>query len=747
MPPPGGGSAEEQNARLLQMLRRGKWIILILPLLAGAATWAYYESKIPGCPVTRLYRASAVLQLDVVSHDLIKGTTPSESRPNNLARQQEGIFKSQNVIGPLSENPEVAALGIFRNLGSKPLAAALFDGLGARADPRTDRVTVSFTSESREDAVVVTDGAVEAFLGYYQKRARDRAVESAATLEGLRDTRAAEMEELDREIHTRKLEHKVTFDDLRNPIAGKLEDHGQSSQDAWVELTHAQIELETIEKKAEETETFLDYGRALRASQPSAILEETIDTYSRTIQDLNYRYARDEKVFPAGSSQLQEIERERAFLQEQVNEIYLQYSEQGLSSARDEVLRLKTTYERLQSQVEEIEAEFFALENVLAGLRILQGDRTRMQGDVNTYANRISDLVASGESGGLNIHIIDPARAGVAPVYPETQKMLIMAVAAGFLLGLGLVLLRGFIDRRIWTVEEVPNLIGTSVVGVFPQLFSHKRAQVGRIVEEDPASLAAESIRSLRTSCSFGLPDNGRGVVLITSANSGEGKSVIASNLAIAIAQSGRKTLLIDADLRSPGQNEIFAVIGKRGLGNVLAGDGDVESGIMQRVTSEGLDLLPAGDASLGAAELIEGDACRQLIGELREEYDVIVIDSSPVLETAETRVLASLVDVNVLVMRMNVSTAPAGQRAAGILRSVGAELLGVMLNGVRRNRGAKAYAAGLTYGYGYGYGYGQYRAGDKPTTTMQEVASQAPPASSSEPIRFPLVGDIQTGS
>lgn len=728
------------------MLRRGKWLLLAVPLLAGVATWAYYENKIPGFRVTPLYRASAVLQLDVVSHDLVKGTTPSESRPNNLARQQEGIFKSQNVIGPLSENERVAELGIFRNLGPQPLPAALFEGIGARADPRTDRVTVSFTARDREDAVVVTDAAVQAFLGYYQKRARDRAMESAKTLQTLRDTRAKELKGLDEQINSLKIEHKIAFEDLRNPLAGRLEAHRQSSQDAWVELTHAEIALERVPNAEQDPQAFQNYGEVMRNSKPNAVLEETIDKYIRDVAQLTGDLQRNQKIYPAGSRQLLEIEKEMAFLREQIDAIKITYAEQGLAQAKDDVHRLTVTYARLQAQVDEIERDYFALEDVLARLRTFQGERARVQEDIVTYANRISDLVVSGESGGLNIHIIDQARAGMVPVYPETQKMLIMAVALGFVFSLGVVLLRGFLDRRIWTVEEVPNLIGTSVVGVFPELFSRKRAKVGRIVEEDPASLAAESIRSLRTSCTFGLPDNGKGIVLITSANSGEGKSVIASNLAIAAAQSGRRTLLVDADLRSPGQNEIFAVIGKRGLGDALASDGEYESGLVHSVTSEGLDLLPAGDASLGAAELIEGEVCRNLMQKLRADYDVIIIDSSPVLETAETRVLASIVDVNILVMRMNVSTAPAGQRAAGILRGVGAELFGVMLNGAKKKKGAKAYAEGLSYGYGYGYGYGQYRAGTGPKVSMQEVASLNP-KSATEGDRFPLVGEIQTGS
>ena len=318
--------------------------------------------------------------------------------------------------------------------------------------------------------------------------------------------------------------------------------------------------------------------------------------------------------------------------------------------------------------------------------------------------------------------LLDRARAKFEPVSPKPMETMLYAVIGGFGLAFLIVMLRGFSDRRIRDPEEVPGLLGTNVVGVFPQLAgSQARTRIGRIVEEQPASLAAESIRSVRTAVTFALPNNGKGVICVTSSVSGEGKSTSASNLAYALAHAGRKTLLIDADLRKPGQHEIYGVGGAVGFGNVISGSASYRKAIDQNVAA-GLDLLPAGDASGKAAELLESEDCREALERLRQEYDCIVLDSSPVLETAEARVLSSRADVTIFVMRLDVSTAPNAKRATGILRSVEANLLGVLLNGSKTKKGSKAYAEGISYGYAYGGARGLQPAGSDVRVAATDV-------------------------
>ncbi|MEW6074526.1 MAG: polysaccharide biosynthesis tyrosine autokinase [Planctomycetota bacterium] len=729
-PEPGAAGGPDQNARLLMMLRRGRWLILAVPLLAAGATWAYFTNRIPGFHVTPLYQATAKIQVDARQQDPLEGSQPLDSRPGSLAKQQEQLFRTQVVMRPLSERPEVVELRSFQSLGGGTVLAALYNGLTARSDAKTDQVAVSFTSPSRRDAMIVADAAVEAYIGYHRQRARDKAMDSIAILEAERAKKLTAADELDARIRAAQEEHGIAGAELRNPFETNLQAFTLSCQEALKALGTGEVELERVEEAATDPQAFIDYGTGRRNESTNAVLEQNVSQFITKQAALRSEYMTKLASLNPDSQPMLDIQKQIADLQPEIDKVFLLYAEDGLREARDRVAGQRKIYETFAKKLDEVKKAYFATEDELAELRKLRAEWQLLRDDANSYSSRIADLHVSGAGGGLGIQIVEPAHAGEKPVYPETPKYVLIAAVLGFALGVGLVLLRGVADRRIWTVEEVPGLLGADVVGVFPELLTRKRPRVGRIVEEDPGSLAAEAIRSLRTSCSFGLPDNGKGIVFVTSAVSGEGKSIVASNLAIAFAQSGRRTLLVDADLRSPGQNEIFSLIGKRGFGDALAGDGQYEEGVVRSVTADGLDVLAAGDASPGAAELVEGGASRELFTRLRHDYDCVVVDSSPVLETAETRVLASLSDLVVFVMRMNVSTAPNGRRAVGILGSVGAELLGVMLNGARSRRGAKAYAGGLTYGYGsgtgYGYGYGQYKRAGGKRDAMQEVASRS---------------------
>jgi capsular exopolysaccharide synthesis family protein len=236
------------------------------------------------------------------------------------------------------------------------------------------------------------------------------------------------------------------------------------------------------------------------------------------------------------------------------------------------------------------------------------------------------------------------------------------------------------------------------VLGVLPEMpGGSDRVKIARLVEEDPRSLVAEAVRSVRTATIFALP-GGRGLVLVTSAGSGEGKSVCASNLAFALARAGKKTLLIDADMRKPAQHEIYSVANGIGLAGLLSSSAPLRKAVVANVAM-GLDLLPAGEPYGKAAELCEGPVLAGLLQTLRESYECIVVDSPPVLETSEARVLATLADAVVIVLRLDASRAPNLKRAAGILRGVGARILGALPNGASSQRGARAYAGGISYG------------------------------------------------
>ena len=198
-------------------------------------------------------------------------------------------------------------------------------------------------------------------------------------------------------------------------------------------------------------------------------------------------------------------------------------------------------------------------------------------------------------------------------------------------------MLRDWRDPRLTTVQEIAGAVGLPVMAMLPELKTKRgavEANFGRRVLEFPHSPVAEAYRGLRTSLILGMADVKAKTILVTSPGAQEGKSTLISNLAVAMAQAGQRTLVLDADFRQPRQHEIFKISNGSGLSTVLRNGEDFEKAIVP-TEQAGLDILPAGPAPDQPSELLGGRAFLQMVNQLREKYDLVLIDSPPVTAVA----------------------------------------------------------------------------------------------------------------
>ena len=236
----------------------------------------------------------------------------------------------------------------------------------------------------------------------------------------------------------------------------------------------------------------------------------------------------------------------------------------------------------------------------------------------------------------------------------------------------------------------------------------------GQKAHLEPRSIVAEAYRTIRTAVFFGVPKDEAKTILITSPAPGDGKSTIASNLAIAMAQAGQKTLIADADFRKPMQHRIFEVTKEgHGLSDVIAGAKSLEEAI-QPGPVEGLDVLSCGTEVPNPSEVLNSDAFARALNEFSGQYDRVIIDSPPVGPVADSQILSAICDITILVLRAEVSTRKLSQHARDSLVGVGGHLLGAIVNGVRRKHGHYGYYSG----YGYYRHYGYYGDANKPKIT-----------------------------
>jgi capsular exopolysaccharide synthesis family protein len=226
----------------------------------------------------------------------------------------------------------------------------------------------------------------------------------------------------------------------------------------------------------------------------------------------------------------------------------------------------------------------------------------------------------------------------------------------------------------------------------------------GQKVHLASKSVAAEAYRTIRTAVFFGVPKEEAKTILVTSPNAGDGKTTLVSNLAIAMAQAGQKTLILDADFRKPMQHNIFEFENGKGLSSVFAGAISLEEAI-QAGPVKGLDILSCGLEVPNPSEMLNSDTFAETLKEkLSKRYDRIIIDSPPVGLVADSQILAAICDITLLVLRAEKSTRRHSQQARDVLLSVGGRLLGAVVNDVPQRHSHYGYYSG--YGYYGGYGY-----------------------------------------
>jgi succinoglycan biosynthesis transport protein ExoP len=304
----------------------------------------------------------------------------------------------------------------------------------------------------------------------------------------------------------------------------------------------------------------------------------------------------------------------------------------------------------------------------------------KLSADVDTRAHEI-DL--SKGAGALNIEVLNPAEIPGEPK-PAKVKTLAIGMVVGLIAGLGFACVRDWTDDRMRTPQAIRSTVGATVLGAIPAITTaYTAADRGQIVHHEPFGDAAESYRTVRTALQFGLPA-GVKTVLVTSPVSGDGKSTFVSNLGIAMAQASKRVLIIDADFRAPMQHRLFGLRDRIGFSSVLGG-GDTIDQAIQRTEIEGLDVLPCGPTPSNPAEMLNSPAFNEHLQDLADKYDLILLDSPPVTAVADARILAASADVSLLVIRLDRSTRKQAEAARDGLRSVGARLIGVAVNGVAR--------------------------------------------------------------
>jgi polysaccharide biosynthesis transport protein len=334
--------------------------------------------------------------------------------------------------------------------------------------------------------------------------------------------------------------------------------------------------------------------------------------------------------------------------------------------------------------------------------------RNAYANDLRGRAEQLRTLMAVENSNAVVARSAGPA----GKIQPRPKRYGIIGLAFGLMLAFAFAFIRDALDTRVRSAEEITQRLGIPLLARLPEPSRKLQKTNGLVMLANPGSVEAEAFRVLRTNIEFANIERKARSIMITSALEAEGKSTTAANLAVAAARVGQRVVLVDLDLRRPFIDRFFDLEGKPGLTNVALGHATLEEAtarvVIPAAEHEGarsetnghspvavLDVLPSGPIPPDAGEFVGTVAVSQLLQELTRRYDLVVVDSPPLLHVGDALTLSSRVDAVVLIARL-----------PGVRRPILKELKRVLESAPNAKLGFALAGAHLEEGYGYGYGY-----------------------------------------
>jgi len=388
---------------------------------------------------------------------------------------------------------------------------------------------------------------------------------------------------------------------------------------------------------------------------------------------------------------------------DQLGPMLMDMVQQKLSETRQLEASLRVRFEQAQHEATDQVVRLAQLEYVE---RDLEWQRKLHDG----LLEKITDIDLKQGGQDVRTAVLEDPVVSERPVSPSLRRVVLLVLVAGLGSGLLAVYAMDVLDDRFRSAEELQSQLGVPVLAMVQQLKTEKAGGLDALqMHVAPNAAESEAFRTLRTA--LALADREARRIVISSPEAGDGKTTVLANLAVAYAQSEKKTLLVDADLRRPGLTAMMGMRGVDGLSGIIRGKEDVAEMAAARIQASGiehLDLLPTGPRPTNPAELLANPRFSELLEWAETIYDQILIDSPPALATSDAAVIGRLVDGVMLVIQ------PDKNRRRGVLRVVDGfavlkvPVLGTIVNRVDsdNDRGYYGYCSGYGYGYSYGGGY-----------------------------------------
>jgi succinoglycan biosynthesis transport protein ExoP len=673
-----------------------------------------------------IYESTATVDVDLMAPSGVIGqgsSAPTISEdPEVYLTTQSRLIKSDAVLRPVAEQ--------FHLLGGNPqgtdpnststqaavVAPVYLEGLQVSRPANTYLLLISYRSSDPKLAADVANAIANSYLAQsYGQRIR-----SSANLSSFMGNQLDEL--------------KAKMERSSQALAQYEKGMGVVNPEAKTDILTARLMQLNTEYTAAQAERVSK--EAARNSLKSGSLEaaevssqgEALRSLAESLNQAKLRMVNVEATYGSRHPEYRKAASEVAEVQKQFDDMRGSISNRVEADYRRSLDR----EQMLQKAVAETKSEWDTINS-----RSFQYTQLKQEADAdrslyNELITKINEAGINASFKNNNVRIADLARPSQTPVYPNTSRNVLEALFLSTLLAIGAVLVLDLLDTTLRSPEEARRILGTEIIGTLPmdslaaQRIKPSLVDTGDSVAAGRSSVISdagakqsnryrsiadfdEAIRTIRNTILLSDFEHRLSSIMITSATPSEGKTTAAVQLAIANAARGKKTLLVDADLRRPSVHPRFGLLPRVGLSSVLNGELPWQEAVLEIESVPLLTLLPSGPGSHRAADLI-GHQLSELLDEFEKEFDLVILDSPPCLAFAECLQMATAADGVLIITKAGVTKRGAVMRVLTTLGRVRANVLGVVLNQMKSDT--------TSDGYGY-YGYNYEDTHDESTTSV----------------------------
>lgn len=746
---------QPRKTDFLKLLWRGKWLILLGATIGPGLGYLYYlqqdpvyesaarvivkrkdnslqmmESMIPGESVYErmqtLATQSALIRSPLVVRRALDGVAQAEEDESLLALAAKidnelsgGRPEASKPKKPLPQNRSLAEPPTLASAESP--VGAILEGLDVQpAKGNAQILDLSYRCGNPQDCGVILNAIITSYQGYLRGSRDSKTKEAVKLIVDAKNKLEKDLQQ--NQEHYRLYRVKVGHLLFQNEEGENVHQQRQWEIEAERSLLlkeKSQIfaELETI-KDALEKET----DRRVVLASLIKLREETKDEEPTTLSDTMSAKGRLLPLLLEESRLTQDFGPDHPDVISIRQRITLSREVLGIPEGDDQKVwdpldfyaaSLHQKLAALEVQEKKLNDWFNEEQEESKKLEQIEADDARMRGDIDRKTRMYDELIArlehvnlSEDLGGFEATAIVPPGFGMK-VAPSLVRTLAVSIFLGMMCGFGLAYVVDLADKRFRSPVDVRDELGLPMVGhipILPTANADPNSPLDRALctFHDPLSPASEAFRAVRTSIYFSARASNHQVIQITSPAPGDGKTTLSTNLAVTIAQSNKRVLLLDADCRRPRVHKVFNVPRTVGLSSVIEGDTEPREAIVEGPIAN-LSLMTCGPRTNNPSELLTSPRFAELLDLLREQYDFVVIDAPPLLAVSDSCVIAPRADGVLLTLRMTKRARANSRRAAELLDDVDANVLGVVVNGVGHRQG---YGTG-GYAYASGYSYG----------------------------------------